>query len=338
MREIYVIFGCGVHGRNAYEHLHNVINITAFSDNDISYYGTDIEEGVKCINPCEIPKEVKVIIATGKHHWGNIQQQLRKLHLEYITLDELVFELYKNNVETILKDYLYDDESKSIYKAILEYRASNVECMDSKFISNADEYFELPQFKFNFKKEIMVDAGAFVGDTVEKYLSYRLDYIRKIYAFEPCERQFNALQIRKNRLVQEYALDADSIVCERAALSDQNAYCLMESSTMTGSGNFVSSISEKPSEESVPIYRLDDYLEEELDFLKADIEGNELKMLKGATTLIKKCKPRLAICIYHTPFDLIEIPEYIKSIVPEYKMAVRHYTTSWTDSILYCWI
>ena len=41
--------------------------------------------------------------------------------------------------------------------------------------------------------------------------------------------------------------------------------------------------------------------------------------------MITAQRPKLAICIYHTPTDLWEIPLLIKSMVPEYKIYLRHY-------------
>ena len=64
---------------------------------------------------------------------------------------------------------------------------------------------------------------------------------------------------------------------------------------------------------------------ERVTFIKMDIEGSERNALKGAVNIIKRDKPRLAICIYHSPEEIYEIPFWIKATVPEYKLYIRHH-------------
>ena len=77
--------------------------------------------------------------------------------------------------------------------------------------------------------------------------------------------------------------------------------------------------------------------EEHVTFIKMDVEGAELKSLKGARNTIIKNHPRLAICVYHKDSDLYEIPGYILSLVPEYKFYLRHYCSSEYETVLYAY-
>ena len=75
--------------------------------------------------------------------------------------------------------------------------------------------------------------------------------------------------------------------------------------------------------------------DEKVTFIKMDIEGSEQKALQGAARVIKRDKPKLAICIYHSPEDLYEIPFWIKSIVPEYKLYIRHHSDTASETVVY---
>ena len=66
-----------------------------------------------------------------------------------------------------------------------------------------------------------------------------------------------------------------------------------------------------------------------------DVEGAELESLKGAKKIIQRDKPKLAICIYHKPEDVITLPRYIKQLVPEYKLYLRSYSNADNEMVLY---
>jgi hypothetical protein len=66
-----------------------------------------------------------------------------------------------------------------------------------------------------------------------------------------------------------------------------------------------------------------------------DIEGAELKALKGASDIIRKNRPKLAISVYHKQNDMIDIPLFLKSVIPDYRLYIRHYSIYPAETVLY---
>lgn len=59
--------------------------------------------------------------------------------------------------------------------------------------------------------------------------------------------------------------------------------------------------------------------------------------IEEVCTIIVTQKPKLAICIYHKPQDIIEIPKLLLEINPNYNFAIRHYSFYLSDTILYAY-
>ncbi len=92
-------------------------------------------------------------------------------------------------------------------------------------------------------------------------------------------------------------------------------------------------------ETSVNVQQLDQFIEEndikKIDFIKMDIEGAEMGALEGATNTIRSLKPKMAIAVYHDYEDIVTIPNFLKTLVPEYRLYLNHYTTTYGETILY---
>ena len=73
----------------------------------------------------------------------------------------------------------------------------------------------------------------------------------------------------------------------------------------------------------------------DISFIKMDIEGAELEALNGAKEIIMNQKPKLAISIYHELEHFWKIPLLLKSLVPEYKIYIRHHSTQQDDTVCY---
>lgn len=73
---------------------------------------------------------------------------------------------------------------------------------------------------------------------------------------------------------------------------------------------------------TVPAITLDAFVErngiERVDFIKADIEGAERNMLRGATRILRDFAPKLSLCTYHLPDDPQVMREIILAANPNY--------------------
>lgn len=174
------------------------------------------------------------------------------------------------------------------------------------------------------KNEIMIDCGAFNGDTAiaftKKYNNYR-----KIYAYEPDANMFNQLlQNTKNLNIVQINKGVFSSTCT-LNFNIQNNGC---------------STFEKNGSMEIQVEAIDALLKDEKDpitFIKMDIEGSELEALKGASSIIQLYKPKLAICVYHRSNDLFAIPEILKSLRNDYKFFIRNHQMVPEDTVLYAY-
>lgn len=326
------LYGAGRYGKVALEHLKKIYNIVCFIDNSPQKQGSEIE-GLPVIsidNP--IIKSVDFTFTTirGIDFKNEINMPNISFDTWYIIQNLDKFEHFRNNL-------FYDDVSKQTLDGILLATLTN----DKKYyssVANPNQYFCLPVFRNN-SSEYFVDIGAYVGDSIEKFIWANDGLFRKIIAFEPGKKQYNALQKRIKRLIEEWALNAENISVINSGIGDKECYANLDF-TQTELPSFNLMIDEnKDISTAIKITTLDNQLENiPVTFIKADIEGMEMSMLKGGKQTILKNKPKLAICVYHNINDLIEIIEFLQTIVPEYKMELRHHSHLHSETVLYCWV
>lgn len=333
------LFGGGLMGALAVSVLKDELEIIAVCDNDTKKQNLTIE-GLPCISPQKLNdyKNPFVFISTVKYY-PVIHQQLTTMGVRHCCLDAYVVRQHFAEFETVFQ--MLDNESRRVYAGILLCRVSG-DVSDAEKYCCDNQYFCLPKFRYiRGEKGAFVDCGAFVGDTVEEMIKYSLDTAPRIYAFEPNNRAFAALKKRTAFLCDIWAIDQERIVCEQVGVGAENCYLSFRSySTDLANTSFTNDVSLDNS--GAKIITLDSYFaekhEQNISFIKADIEGFEWAMLHGAEEIIKRCKPKLAICVYHSIFDLFRIPLYLKKIVPEYKLEIRHHTDLDEETVVYCYV
>ena len=169
-------------------------------------------------------------------------------------------------------------------------------------------------------REVFVDCGAYTGDTLESFLK-KVHNFKRYYAMEPDQRRFKELSSK----LKENMIHIPVGAWDR---TDVLSFSLE---------NECGEITEYERGNLIQVDRIDNIFhhDEKITFLKMDIEGAELSALHGAEKTIKRDKPVLAICVYHKREDLIAIPQYIKELVPEYKLYLRAHFPYASELVLY---
>jgi FkbM family methyltransferase len=218
---------------------------------------------------------------------------------------------------SMLRSQLDDQTSKNTLDNINLYRCTaDLEAMRCYSVRQDEQYFE--DF-LNLRNEVFIDCGGYDGDTTEQFSRRCPDY-KLIKFFEPSPiNMAQAKERLKNYRDVEYY---------QHGLSDRES----ELSFDLARGS-ASSINE--SGEGRIIVRPLDRDVKEASFIKMDLEGHEILALRGSYNLIKKCRPKLAIAVYHKASHFREVHQFVKSIWPDYKVRLRHYTQGWSETIMF---
>lgn len=319
----------------------NKLKVLAFCDNDKSKQNSSLKN-IKIVSAEVLKSKFSAdtqIIITSLYD-DEIKKQLSKLgfkniwsHTFFSTIFAKQFSVlswtnYINFINSKRKDLieffkiLDDVESKNVFLNIIKYRLS----LNRKYLKlikgNIENiYFDKSVYDLS-ECEILVDGGAFDGDTIDPFIRKTKNKFNKIYCFEPdnksyCDlKKFVDKQNDKRVKVFKYGLGSKEEIV-----------------FFTNDGGLGSKVSDNG--EKIKIVSLDNFIKDKITLIKLDIEGCEKDALLGAEKIILKYKPKLAICVYHNLVDLWEIPLLIKKINPEYKIYLRHYNEFLFDTVCY---
>ncbi len=174
--------------------------------------------------------------------------------------------------------------------------------------------------------EVVVDCGAFVGDTLLSFAS-RVSSWRAYHAFEPDPESFTALRSAQARLPSALA---ERVHLHQVATADRNG-----TARFSASGLASASITADGDVE-IECVTIDDVLAGEIPtFVKMDIEGAESSALRGGSRAIRGGRPLMAISAYHKQHDLWSLALQIRDLVPEHSLHLRPHSAEGFDTILY---
>lgn len=232
-----------------------------------------------------------------------------------------------NEINVLISSRLY---YKEIYGQLKELGVLDENIINiGQVLDNLAErqYFDLPYLNLK-SDEVFVDVGSLDGMSAIRFVKRVNNSFEKIYCFEPDER--NIPKCEKN--LQKYISCEKTTVVKKGAWSEEGVLHFYSSGNGTSSFTFT----DEAYSCDVGVTTIDKVFEsKKVSFIKMDIEGAEYEALKGCQNIIQTQRPKLAICIYHKPEDIITLPQLILDYNPDYKLYLRHYSVTAAETVLY---
>lgn len=199
--------------------------------------------------------------------------------------------------------------------------------------------FILKQYEYNAgdfrigaeKGDVVIDAGACWGDT-SLYFAQLVGQTGKVFSFEFT----NDVEIFQKNM-ELNPISAASIELIRKGVWKNSRDILYFNDW--GPCTHVSACSQNKTSRPIQSMSIDDLVSERslnrVDFIKMDIEGAEMAALEGAVETLKRFRPRLAITIYRSMEDFVDIPRMLQSLDLDYEFYINHYTVHNEETVLF---
>jgi len=216
-------------------------------------------------------------------------------------------------------DMLEDELSREVFTKVINFKISFDFDFMQGFTNNHDKQYFDKEILPEIKNICFIDGGGYVGDTATEVIKNYPDF-KKIWLIEPIPEN---IRIAKRELGEydnvEFLTCGVSNKKETLYFNEEKSF-----SSVYGKGT-----------QSVEVDRIDNIVNERVDYIKLDIEGEEHVAVEGAKETIKRYKPILAICVYHRAEDWYKIPEKILEMEPNYNLYLRHYMEGIFESVMY---
>ena len=339
-----LLFGTGYLGRHVLPDLEGLpFRAVAFVDNNPALWGTEVE-GLEVLGPDAAAARFGqsalwlITIYTNRP----VIEQCRALGVPWVTCAELSWvlpephpssfifgtpeKLAESSQEIAEAASLWSDaESEAEYRSQIRWRF----LLDYGALEaprpTIETYFPDDLIR-PIDDEVFVDCGAFTGDTIEAFLTARNGVFGEIVGIEPDVMNCRELQ---KRIDAWKVAGVGPVYVETAAVGAERGTLTFDTTGTAGSR--VGS-----GTETVAVAPLDEILADRTPtYIKFDVEGAEHDGLVGGTGTIRANMPVLAVCLYHRPHDLWDLPLLVRSMRPDYRMYLRRYGDERWEQVLY---
>lgn len=235
-----------------------------------------------------------------------------------------------------LKPHFRTEADFAILKNVFDLR---VHRREREFFSFAQEHLRRQKSKFaeidKYSQNVdigsiryAIEGGVFDGQDTLQLLNKlsRSPKFQKLYAFDPFQKPLND---------GPYISKIDAVKCEfiEAALWDKDEPLSFNIDRESPSNSRIADDGYK-----IKGVKLDTFAKVAnipVDLIKLDVEGAEMNVLLGAEKTIERDKPQCAISTYHRREHLLDIPEFLLSLNPNYVLSMYAYNASFIDIVLH---
>jgi len=215
-----------------------------------------------------------------------------------------------------------DLASIDLYRAICDYRLNGDPACLRAPRPFSTQYLDSGIAGFWNGTVDLVDCGAYTGDSIEKLISGGVK-INEVWAFEPDPSSFAELE--------RYSRKTDVLMhAYPIATGDIRGVVRFDARSADGSAIRIDGAV------SVPIQPIDDILlSAPITHVKLDVEGAEIASLRGMKNLLTRCRPKLAVSVYHRPNDIEDVIEFVVEVYGEAALSLKCFAHQTLETVLY---
>lgn len=225
---------------------------------------------------------------------------------------------YESNHEAMedVLSHLSDDISRNYYKDYINYKLTG----NIKYLGNCESG---PEEEYGLLKDMRggcyADLGAYYGDTLKQYLGM-FPCLTGAVAVEPEPRSYKKLKACADELMKS----GYDITCLNALAGSVKGTEQVSVARGRGTRALSNTNVELKNTRETEVITVDSLGEDNISFIKFDVEGSELAAIEGAKETIKRDRPVMKIACYHRSEDVFTIVRKVLGIRDDYKVYMRH--------------
>lgn len=332
------IFGASDTGKRlAKKLLDQGLVIRGIWDNDVLKQGEYIY-GIPIISYDTLEREKNINLFIGCAYALQEENRINQLKCRGIyelgkTTEDLKerFSAYAEDIKNFIavndenKEIYADQQSKQVSDAIVEFMTKYDASATKKIASKEEHYLIKEVLDYGLSvNSVFVDCGAFTGEFPISLINNNIKF-EKCYCFEM--ENDNCKKAVEN--MRKMGLE-EKVEVVNAGISQKSGMVYFEKSGAN------SKLVEYQTPNCAKVVSIDDYFSDtHVNFIKMDIEGAEMGALKGGISVIKRDRPILAISVYHSLEDRMNIPRYLYNELDEYKFYLRQHSIWFAETVLY---